>query len=104
MFCYICEFFVVDEQKEAFEAEYGPGGAWVRLFARDPGYRRTELHRDVDDPNRFITIDYWTSREACMSFRQRFRSEFDAIDAACRAYIEAENYFGDFEQVSSSPR
>ncbi len=97
MFCYLYEFLVEPTHADAFTREYGAGGAWVRFFSRDPAYLGTELHRDVANPLRFITIDRWTSREACLAFRDRFRAEFDAIDLAGERFTTAERHLGDFE-------
>lgn len=97
MFCYVWEFVAAAGQEEAFARAYGPDGPWVQLFKRDPQYIRTELSRDADDPRRFITIDYWTSRDACRAFRTRAGDEFARIDSACEQYTERERHIGDFE-------
>ena len=47
-------------EERRFENIYGPAGAWAKLFARDPGYLRTELHHDLQQPSRYLTLDYWT--------------------------------------------
>jgi hypothetical protein len=42
-----------------------------------------------------------TSRDVCTAFRDRFRAELDAIDAACARFKVAERYLGDFERIGS---
>lgn len=96
-FSYIWEFTVQPGEAPAFERDYGPEGDWARLFRRDPAYIRTDLHRDLGRPGRYVTIDHWTSREACRGFRQKFSAEFDAIDARCGTYTISERHLGDFE-------
>lgn len=98
MFCYIWEFLVRAESIDDFRAAYGPEGDWVMLFRQDPQYIRTELLADREDPKRFLTIDYWTSHEACISFRERFRSEFDALDKRCEDLTTKETHLGDFQK------
>lgn len=100
MFCYIWEFIVAAPHVDAFTRAYGPEGAWVELFSRDPGYIGTELLRDSEDPRRFLTVDHWISREVWIAFRQRVDEEFQAIDRACEAFTEREAYLGDFELVA----
>lgn len=97
MFCYVWEYRVRPEHLDEFERGYGPEGEWVRFFRRNPEYIRTELLRDRDNALRFVTIDYWTSREACLAARERWRDEFDAIDARYDRITESETHLGDFE-------
>lgn len=96
MFCYIYEYIVAPEHLTAFTRDYGADGPWVRLFSEDPAYQGTELHRDVNDPQRFLTIDRWTSRGACLSFRAHRRDEFEEIDEACERYTIVERSLGEF--------
>jgi heme-degrading monooxygenase HmoA len=102
MFCYICEFILSPEKAEAFQRAYGPEGPWLRLFRGQPGYVRTELRRDTTNPGRFLTIDYWTSAEACRAFKERERVRFSAIDADCERLTESERYLGDFDLVEEA--
>jgi len=102
MFCYIWEFVAASGQEDAFRRAYGPDGPWVQLFRRDPAYIRTELSRDADNPRRFVTIDYWTSRDACRAFRERVRDECAAIDLACERCTERERHIGDFDVMDGA--
>lgn len=97
MYCYVWEFTVRSERLAEFEASYGPEGEWVQLFRRDPEYVRTLFLRDREAPTRFLTLDFWTSREACQAFRERFRFEFESLDERFQALTLQENYLGDFD-------
>jgi quinol monooxygenase YgiN len=97
MYAYVWEFRVHLEHKAEFEAAYGVGGEWEALFRRDPGHVRTDLLLDRDDSLRFMTIDYWTSRERYHSFRNEFSAEFEAIDSKCEAFTVSERLVGEFE-------
>ena len=83
-----------------FEKAYGPDGPWVELFQRHPGYVRTELLRDIEQPGWYLTIDSWRSKEECDAFRHQFRSEFEALDAECERLTEEEISLGEFSRVS----
>ena len=100
MYCYIWSFTVRPEHLEEFQNAYGPNGDWAQLFRRDPQYIRTDLLRDRDHPARFLTIDFWSNSEACVSFRARFRAEFEAIDKSCARFTVEEARIGSFD-VSS---
>lgn len=82
-FAYIWEYRVRPGRGRDFEEAYGAGGPWVALFERAPGYRRTELYRIRRAVDRYLTIDYWVSREAWQAFRETFSAEFEALDARC---------------------
>jgi hypothetical protein len=66
----VWEFLVLDETRGQFELAFGPGGAWSKLFARQPGFRGTTLMRDTNDPHRYLMIDLWdteTQRKQALS-------------------------------------
>ena len=93
------EFVVRPSCVAEFERIYGSDGDWARLFRRAPGYRCTELHRDRTQPTRFLTLDFWDSREACDRFRRAHAEEYAALDARCEALTEREREIGRFEPV-----
>ena len=97
MYCYVWSYVVRPEYLPAFRTAYGPDGDWVRFFRRDPGYIRTNFLGDLDNPTRFMAIDFLTSREACLSFRERFGGEFEALDKSFGQFTVEEIHFGDFE-------
>ena len=99
MYCYLWRYRVRAEKLAEFRAAYGPDGDWARLFRRDPGYVRTILLQDADDPARFMTLDFWTSKLACQAFRQTYSEEFEAIDRRCETFTLSETQVGDFHQV-----
>jgi quinol monooxygenase YgiN len=99
-YAYVWEFIVSPEHVGAFERTYGASGEWVQLFRRGSGYLRSELYRDRSQSNRFITIDYWDSKEAWDSFRTRFHEEFEALDASCAAWTTSEVEIGRFEPIA----
>lgn len=99
-YVYLWEFQVAPDKVAAFEQAYGPAGDWVRLFRRAPGYARSELHRDLLNPQRFVTVDYWESRAAWEDFRSRFAAEFAALDARCETLTLRETELGRFEPVA----
>ena len=100
-FAYIWRY-VVDSHKREFLDAYGAGGEWVKLFSRDPNYIETILLRDADDENRYITIDYWTSRSARDAFQDKYRDEFLELDKRCEVFTSNEEFRGDFDLVDSS--
>jgi quinol monooxygenase YgiN len=100
-FAYIWEYRVKKDEVDAFRRVYGPTGNWVELFRRDDAYLRTELFQDADDSRRFVTTDFWTSKTARDTFRQRFKNEFDELDRRCEILTEEERFLGDFHRVMS---
>jgi heme-degrading monooxygenase HmoA len=101
-YCYLWSYRVRAAAIDAFVAHYRPGGEWAQLFARAPGYRRTDLWRDRDDPQRFITIDYWDSLAAHRAFLVKFSSEYTALDERCAGFTESEFAVGEFAPMPGS--
>lgn len=79
-FIYIWEYRVRDEDRERFHRHYGPEGSWVRLFRQADGYVNTMLYHDLEDDQRFVTVDQWRSEAAFRAFRERFSAAFDELD------------------------
>ena len=98
-YAYIWEYRVVANSVSEFEEVYRPEGTWSALFRRHSGYVGTELHRELQGPSRYVTIDYWESKEACDDFRRRFASEFEALDKQCEHLTDDETYRGEFSPV-----
>jgi heme-degrading monooxygenase HmoA len=101
LYLIVWSFEVKPESVEEFERAYGPAGEWARLFRKAPGYQGTELLRDVDATERYLTIDRWRSREDFWSLREAFRAEYLALDARCEALTTRELLVGDFETRES---
>ena len=97
MYCYIWSFTVRPEFAKEFQAAYGPEGDWARFFRRDPQYIRTHLLHDRGSLSRFMTIDFWTSYEAWVAFRERNAEEFEALDQTFQQFTIEEVQIGSFD-------
>ena len=95
----VWEFLVRREAEKAFEEAYGLKGVWAEFFRKDAGYVRTDLVRDHKAEGRYLTMDFWTTREAYVSFRERHSSEYSEIDRCCERLTESEAEIGSFERV-----
>ena len=96
-FIYIWEYLVEEKNQEDFTRIYGPNGDWVDLFKKAKGYIKTELHRDISNPDRFITVDYWHTKADRDKFRIEFAEDFKTLDDFCEGFTDKENFLGDFE-------
>jgi heme-degrading monooxygenase HmoA len=99
MYVSVWEFEVREEVLAEFMADYGPEGSWVRLFRRSPDYLGFHLLCDRNRPDRFVTVDQWTSREAYLTWRDAHRPEHDALDLQGAQWTRAERSLGEFEAV-----
>ncbi len=81
MFLRIWEYEVSADRADAFIAAYGADGDWTALFRRSAGYTGTELYRDIDAEHRFLTVDRWTDEHGWRVFLDRFRTDYEALDA-----------------------
>lgn len=94
------EFQVQAEVRARFEEAYGTSGVWARLFGSGEGYVSTELIRDMERAGRYITMDFWVSREAFEKFRQENADRYHALDAECEELTENEKKIGEFERLA----
>jgi heme-degrading monooxygenase HmoA len=96
MFVVVWQFEIVEEKIAAFEASYGPAGAWAQLFRTSPQYIGTELLRDAYIPGAYLTIDRWASEEDFRAFRREHDPEYESLDRACDALTSRETRIGAF--------
>ncbi|WP_253905820.1 antibiotic biosynthesis monooxygenase [Arthrobacter sp. H5] len=75
---------------DGFVAAYASGGDWARLFAHADGFVGTELFRDADTPNRFITIDRWRNETDWGAFLEQSREAYQALDTTLARFTVVE--------------
>jgi heme-degrading monooxygenase HmoA len=83
-----------------FEEVYGPRGKWARLFSGGEGFVATALNRDLKDSGRYLTLDFWKSKQAYEAFRAKHAGEYAAIDRECEALTAEECSLGAFERIT----
>lgn len=101
MFLILWEFDVKQRYKARFESVYGPDGDWASLFRRDPAYQRTLLLRDASRGLTYLTCDFWKTREAYESFRERNADAYRALDERCEELTSVERKIGAFEKIDA---
>ena len=79
MFAYIWEYSVKENCFDEFCSIYGPEDDWVRLYRKSEYFVRTEFFRDANTPDRYVTTDYWKSKEHRDRFRLDFKDEFQSL-------------------------
>jgi len=94
MFVVVWQFEVAEQNVAAFEANYGPEGAWSQLFRSSPKYLGTELLRDAYVPGSYLTIDRWASEEDFRAFRKDRDQDYEDLDRACDALTSRETRIG----------
>jgi heme-degrading monooxygenase HmoA len=97
----IWEFVAKAGEEARFEAAYGPNGAWAGCFRQGAGYLGTELNRDARIQRRYVTMDFWASKEAYEEFKAQHAAEYEAIDHKCADLTEQERELGKFERVEN---
>lgn len=79
-FAYIWEYRVRPDAREQFRQHYRPDGRWVQLFRQADGYLGTVLYSDLEDDQRFVTLDRWRSEASFRAFRLRFAASFKKLE------------------------
>jgi len=75
----IWAYDVPAHRTDAFVAAYGPEGDWAQLFRRSGEYVGTELFRDVESAQLFITVDRWRHEGAWKSFLVQHGEDYAAL-------------------------
>lgn len=94
MFVVVWQFEIAEEKIAAFEAAYGPEGAWAQLFCSSTGYKGTELLHDAYIAGSYLTIDRWASEDDFRSFRKDHDSAYETLDRACDSLTSRETRIG----------
>ncbi len=94
MFVVVWRFEIAEEKRAAFEAAYGPDGAWAQLFRSSPRYLGTELLRDAYVPGAYLTIDRWASEDGFRAFRKEHDRQYEKLDRECDALTMRETRIG----------
>lgn len=101
-FVIIWEFHVNARKRRAFERAYGPDGDWAKFFREGKGYLGTELIQDTQQPDRYLTMDYWKSRANYEMFKKQNRKMYEIIDQKCKALTTKEVEIGKFSRRRAS--
>jgi len=59
------------------------------------------LHRDRENPARYITLDFWISRTRYQVFRENAKTGYTDIDARCERFTENEQLLAEFSDLST---
>jgi heme-degrading monooxygenase HmoA len=94
MYTILWEYQVKEEKQSEFEEIYSPNGVWAKLFKKGTGYLGTELLRDEKQPQRYLTIDRWVSKENYEAFQSQWKKEYKALDAQYKGLSERESLMG----------
>jgi heme-degrading monooxygenase HmoA len=86
----VWQYVVAPGREAEFERLYGGSGAWVQLFARSADYLGTELYRAVDQPDRYLTVDRFSSQEAWQRFLGEHGTDYAELDSRCAALTRSE--------------
>jgi len=98
-FVVIWEFLIRKSARRKFEKAYGPDGLWATLFRAGAGYIRTELIRDRETPDRYLTLDFWAARSDYERFKKQKRAEYEKVDQRCESLTRDEREIGQFTAI-----
>lgn len=97
-FVVVWEFRVRATKRRAFERAYGPDGEWAKFFRRGKGYIATELMCDSQQPDRYLTLDFWKSYKHYEQFKNQNREIYRLIDERCESLTATESEIGQFSR------
>jgi heme-degrading monooxygenase HmoA len=80
MYVRVWEYQVEIGKVDAFLSAYRADGTWAQLFERADGFIGTELFSDVDQADRFVTIDRWRDVASWETFLALWGDDYRALD------------------------
>lgn len=92
----VWRYRVDPDQRAKFEKACGAKGEWATFFSQSPAYLGSELLKDDERVDEYLTIDRWKSEEAYSSFLADHESDYDKIDRRCEALTLSESRIGAF--------
>lgn len=99
----IWTYIVQPAYQAVFEQTYRADGAWAQLFQRSPDYLGTAFYQDTSQPQRYTTLDYWTSEAAYHHFKSQYQAEYAALDRQCEGWTLEEACIGTFSPHPPAP-
>ena len=96
MYSIVWKYKIKPEFKEKFEFEYGNKGKWAKFFRASESYQGSTLHSSIDDPNTYLLIDQWSSREDYDSFLQVHEAKYQEMSLTMAHLYELEEKIGEF--------
>jgi heme-degrading monooxygenase HmoA len=97
MLVMVWEYRVRAERIDEFEAFYRPDGPWGELFRNAPGFVSITLMKDLNDAQRFLIADRWTSEASYEEYKRDHASEYFDLSARGRRLYERETELGRFD-------
>ena len=101
MYTILWEFHVPQDRRAAYEAAYGPDGAWARLFAKGEGFVGVELLRCTEQAGRYITVDRWRSHADFEAFKRKFGAAYEALNKELEHLKASETRIGAFDAAAA---
>ncbi|HJZ49631.1 MAG TPA: antibiotic biosynthesis monooxygenase [Roseiflexaceae bacterium] len=94
----IWQYDIVPSARDIFERIYQGDGDWAALFRQSADYLSTQLLRDLAQPDRYMTLDYWRTAGAFEAFRQGYSAAYEELDRRCAELTVTEVLVGSFER------
>ena len=96
MLVIIWEYKVKKTRITEFEKLYNKQGKWVDLFSEAEGFVDTELIKNTDKDNVYVTIDRWESNWRYQAFLEDKRLEYTLLDNDAEKLTLSERKIGEF--------
>lgn len=98
----IWKYQVKPQYIETFEHEYGFEGTWFKLFSESKEYKGSFLHKSETEPNTYLLIDTWSSKQAYEDFKMIKRDLYNSLSIKFEYLYETEEKIGSYDLVNHS--
>ncbi len=95
----IWKYKVKLENIKIFEHEYGFEGTWFKLFSESKEYKGSFLHKSETEPNTYLLIDTWTSKQAYEDFKKLKQDAYNELSSKFEYLYDTEEKIGSYDLV-----
>ena len=102
MYVIIWKYEIKLGKVKEFEQAYGSRGVWYDFFRKGDGYKGTQLLKDQERANGYVTLDHWESKRQFDEFNQQHSEEYQNIDRQCARFTVCEERVGGYEEKENN--
>ncbi len=90
----VWEIITKPDYRSQLELTYGPGGAWSKLFARQPGFHGITVLHDAENNSRYLVIETWDNENSRKAALENKREEYRTLAVQMGKWIERHEKVG----------
>lgn len=96
MYTILWKYRVLVENQNRFEQEYGPDGAWCKLFSSSQYYLKSILSKSDNSNDTYVLMDVWIDKNSYECFLKESKSSYKDLSLKFQNLYETEEKIGSY--------